>query len=283
MESNTAAIGFAALAQEARLHILRLLAGEGDAGLPAGEIALRLQLSPSSLSFHVASLERAGLVRSTRRGRHLIYAARLDGLRELMSFLAETCLGSLPEAWGQLRQLRAGEPAPDEPIRPAFNVLFLCTHNAARSIMAEAILAKLAGNRFRGYSAGPSPARAPLPEVIRQLRALGYDTAGLRSKSWDDFIGPDAPRMDFVIELCDMRPERRRPIIVERAITASWPLPDPSRFTGSRLEGSALLVELHGIIRRRLEAFINLPFNALDRRTLKARLDALGTGAQRNA
>ena len=85
----------------------------------------------------------------------------------------------------------------------AFNVLFLCTRNSARSIMAEAILSQVGGERFHAYSAGSDPAEAPMPEVIDKLRALGHDVSGLHSKSWNVFTGPDAPRMDFVITLCD--------------------------------------------------------------------------------
>lgn len=277
MEPTVAAHGLAALAHEARLKILELLALEnGD--VAAGELAVRLHLSPSSLSFHLAALERAGLVRSARHGRHLLYAGRPGSLCELMGFLAETCLGGRGDVRDRLVQCLAAQPAPGEPVRPAFNVLFLCTHNAARSIMAEAILAKLGAERFRGYSAGPAPTRAPLPEVIQQLQAIGYDTTHLRSKSWNEFVGPNAPRMDFVIELCDMAQRRRRPRIAETAVTAAWPLPDPTRFKGSRTEHSALIVGLHDIIRRRLEAFVNLPFSALDRIALKARLDDLGRG-----
>ena len=86
---------------------------------------------------------------------------------------------------------------------PAFNVLFLCTRNSARSIMAEAILRQLGGARFNVYSAGSDPADAPMPQVLEKLHALGHDISDLRSKSWNEFSGPDAPRMDFVIALCD--------------------------------------------------------------------------------
>ena len=86
---------------------------------------------------------------------------------------------------------------------PAFNVLFLCTQNSARSIIAEALLEKIGRGRFRAYSAGSAPAREPMPEVIERLAALGHDVSHLHSKSWDEFKGPHAPRMDFIIALCD--------------------------------------------------------------------------------
>ena len=121
---------------------------------------------------------------------------------------------------------------------PAFNVLFLCTRNSARSIMAEAILQKIGGSRFRAYSAGSDPIAEPNPEVIAKLRAFGHDTDGLRSKSWHEFTGPNAPRMDFVITLCDTLEGPVCPDFGDLAVTGAWPLPDPAKFTGSAVERS---------------------------------------------
>ena len=159
---------------------------------------------------------------------------------------------------------------------PPFNVLFLCTRNAARSIMAEAILSKLAPGRFATFSAGSDPApRGPFPDVLSQLKALGHDVSALRSKSWNEFTGPDAPHLDFVIALCDVTVGQVCPDFGDTTVTAAWPLPDPARFNGSRAERAALLNELYAGLRRRLEAFAALPLAALDRMALKARLDEL--------
>ena len=158
----------------------------------------------------------------------------------------------------------------------AFNVLFLCTRNAARSIMAEAILSKLAPRRFRAFSAGSEPApEGPLPEVLAQLKALGHDVAGLRSKSWTELAAPDAPRMDFVIALCDTLAGQTCPDFGATTLTGAWPLPDPAKFSGSTVERATLLNELHAGLWRRLEAFTSLPFASLDRLALKARIDDL--------
>ena len=161
------------------------------------------RLPASTTSFHLAALERAGLTQSTRQGRQIIHAARIAGLRQLLAFLTETCCSGRPELCGDIARLLPPIPDEDKGMTPAFNVLFLCTHNSARSIMAEAILNKIGAGRFRAYSAGSQPIAAPLPEVIDKLRAFGHDTEGLRSKSWDEFTGPSAPQMDFVITLCD--------------------------------------------------------------------------------
>ena len=157
-----------------------------------------------------------------------------------------------------------------------FNVLFLCTRNSARSIMAEAILNDIGQGRFRAFSAGSEPMRGgPLPEVLAQLKAMGHDVSGLRSKSWDAFTGPDAPRMDFVIALCDTLNLQACPDFEGTHVTAAWPLPDPAKFSGSGTERATLLNELYAALHRRLTIFASLPFATLDRMALKARLDEL--------
>ena len=280
METNDAAEGFGALAQAKRLDLMRLLASAGAPGMPAGELAAQLGSPSSSLSFHLSALERAGLIQSTRQGRHLIYAVRFAGLRDLFSFLTETCCGGRSELCGDLARLLPDEPHNEDVMSPAFNVLFLCTHNSARSIIAEAVLERIGKGRFKAYSAGNEPAPAPMPEVLDRLKVLGHDVSGLRSKSWNEFMGPDAPRMDFVITLCDMVDGQICPDFGDRPVTAAWPFPDPAKFHGSDAERATLLNELYGMIRRRLEAFSSLPFASLDRMALKARLDELGDSSK---
>lgn len=159
---------------------------------------------------------------------------------------------------------------------PSLNVLFLCTRNSARSIMAEAILNRIGAGRFRAYSAGDDPADEPDAAVMAKLRDLGHDTDGLRSKSWQVFTGPDAPAMDFVIALCDTTRGQRCAEFRDVEVSAAWPLPDPAKFAGSDVERGVLLNQLYSSITRRLEIFASLPFETLDRMALKARLDELG-------
>ena len=275
MESSEAAIAFAALSQETRLDLMRLLISVGATGLPAGDLGVRLSLPGSTLSFHLAALERAGLTHSTRHGRQIIHAVRLAGLRQLLAFLTETCCGGRPDLCGDLARLLPPFPDEDQGMTPAFNVLFLCTHNSARSIMAEAILRQIGGNRFQAYSAGSDPNDAPNPEVIDKLRAFGHDIGALHSKSWHQFTGSDAPRMDFVIALCDTLDGQTCPDFSEFAVTGAWPLPDPVKFTGNATERATLLNELYASLRRRLEIFTALPFASLDRMAIKARLDEI--------
>jgi arsenate reductase len=162
-----------------------------------------------------------------------------------------------------------------------FNVLFLCTHNSARSIMAEAILADMGAGRFHAFSAGSDPSpRGPLPEVLAHLKTLGHHVGGLRSKDWGAFSGAGAPKMDFVIALCDTLDGQVCPDFGQTSMTAAWPLPDPTKFAGNAAERATLLNELYAALRRRLGIFISLPFATLDRMALKARLDELANPMQ---
>jgi arsenate reductase len=275
METEDAALAFAALGQATRLDLLRRLLAAGPNGLAAGEIAARLGVPASTLSFHLRALEQAGLIRPTRRGRSVIYAAEIEALRRLLGFLTETCCGGNHALCGDLARL-ADLPGGSRMSDPTFSVLFLCTRNSARSIMAEAILNRIGGGRFRAFSAGSRPApEGPMPEVLAQLKALGHDVSGLRSKSWEEFLGPDAPRLDFVIALCDTLAGQACPDFGDTTITAAWPLPDPAKFTGSTAERATLLNELYAALRRRLELFISLPLASLDRLALKARIEEL--------
>ena len=278
MESSDAAPIFSALGQESRLEVLRLLISCGPNGLPAREISGRLAIPASTTSFHLAALERAGLIQATRQGRQIIYALRVIALRELLAFLTEACCGGRPELCGDLATLLPPLSSESEPMTPVFNVLFLCTRNSARSIMAEAILNRFAGDKFRAYSAGSHPADAPMPEVLEKLRSVGHDIAGLHSKSWSLFAGPDAPQLDFVIGLCDVVDQRTCPDFGDKAVTASWSMPDPAKFTGEGPERQAMLNELYGGLYRRVMIFSNLPFAKLDRMAVRKRLDEIGAG-----
>jgi ArsR family transcriptional regulator, arsenate/arsenite/antimonite-responsive transcriptional repressor / arsenate reductase (thioredoxin) len=268
--------GLSSLAQPTRLAAFRHLMAAHPESLPAGEIARRCEVPHNTMSTHLGILSRAGLIAAERQGRVMNYRADLGSFRGLVTSLARDCCNGRPELCQDLAWRPPPENIEETVMTPAFNVLFLCTHNSARSIMAEALLQKIGKGRFNAYSAGSDPAAEPVPEVVERLRMLGHDVTNLRCKSWDEFTGPNAPRMDFIIALCDTLDGQVCPDLGEKIVTAAWPLPDPAKFTGSPTERTTLLNELYAMIRRRLEIFTSLPFASLDRMAAKARLDEIG-------
>lgn len=278
MEANSreasAIEGFGSLAQPTRLAAVRHLLAVYPQSLSAGEIARLCEVPHNTMSTHLGILNRAGLISVEKDGRSMNYQADVGGFRGLLDFLSRDCCNGKPELCGDAFDLPS--EATGKPMMPAFNVLFLCTKNSARSIIAEALLEKIGRGRFRAYSAGSEPAAEPLPEVIDRLKALGHDVSHLHSKSWDEFRGPQAPRMDFIIALCDAPNNQFCPDFGNQFVTGAWPLPDPAQFSGSATERTTLLNELYAMIRRRIEIFTSLPFDSLDRMAIKARLDEIG-------
>ena len=158
-----------------------------------------------------------------------------------------------------------------------YNVLFLCTGNSARSIMAEAVLNRLGRGRFKAYSAGSRPAGEVSPYALELLKRYNYDTALLRSKSWEVFAGEDAPEMDFVFTVCDNAAAEVCPVWPGQPMSAHWGFRDPAAFVGSPAETAAVFAEVYGQIERRLDIFVNLPMASLDKLTLQKRLDEIGS------
>jgi arsenate reductase len=157
-----------------------------------------------------------------------------------------------------------------------YNVLFLCTGNSARSVMAESIINRLGAGRFRGYSGGSHPTGQINPHAKALLRHLNYPTDPLRSKDWSEFAKPDAPEMDFVITVCDNAAGEVCPIWPGQPMTAHWGFPDPAKFEGTEAEISAQFADVYRQIERRIDIFVNLPFRSLDRLALHQRLRDIG-------
>lgn len=266
---------FDALGQPTRLALLRLLVTAGPPGLPAGEMATRLRMPSSTTSFHLGALERSRLVHSVRHSRQMIYSARISAVHQMMQFLSDTCSGKPLQSSYDHPASASDADAETDRMTAAFNVLFLCTKNAARSVMAESILAKAGSGRFNAYSAGDDPADQPMGAVLLALSKLGHQVDGLRAKSWDHFLRPDAPRMDFVIGLCDTLAGDFRAAFGSRALVAQWPLPDPARFSGTDVQMAQFINQLYTGLRHRIDAFVDLPFATLGREALLARINAL--------
>ena len=156
-------------------------------------------------------------------------------------------------------------------LEKTINVLFLCTHNSARSILAEALLNHLSKGRFKAWSAGSSPRdnQQPNPLALEALQGAGISTQGLRSKNWDEFAEPDAPQMDLVITVCDNAAGEVCPIWPGHPATAHWSYADPSEAPGSEAQKREAFRQTLLAIHRRLELFINLPTAALERLALQ--------------
>ncbi len=157
-----------------------------------------------------------------------------------------------------------------------YNVLFLCTGNSARSIMAECILNRLGGGRFRAHSAGSHPKGHIHPETLRLLTTLNYDTAGLRSKSWDEFAQKGAPVMDFVFTVCDQAAGEMCPAWPGQPMTAHWGVPDPAAIEAHGAERGLELADIYRMLANRIGIFTNLRIEALDKLSLQKNLDAIG-------
>lgn len=158
----------------------------------------------------------------------------------------------------------------------AFNVLFLCTGNSARSIIAEAILNKVGQGTFRAYSAGSQPKGEVNPNTIALLRELDYDTSGFRSKSWSEFAAPGAPSLDFVFTVCDNAAGEACPFWPGQPMTAHWGIPDPAEARGSAAEIALAFKDAYRMLERRIAIFTALPIRSLDRLSLQAKLKDIG-------
>lgn len=157
-----------------------------------------------------------------------------------------------------------------------FNVLFLCTGNSARSIMAEAILDRLGAGRFKAWSAGSHPKGQVHPFAIQLLKSLNYDTSFARSKPWDEFAGPHAPKMDFVFTVCDDAANEVCPVWPGQPMTAHWGVPDPAAADGADTERHVAFAEAFRMLNNRISVFVALPMRSLDRLALQRRLDEIG-------
>jgi arsenate reductase len=165
----------------------------------------------------------------------------------------------------------------------AYNVLFLCTGNSARSILGEAILNKIAYGKFVAFSAGSQPKGAVHPQALALLKRLNFRTEHLRSKSWDEFAQPGAPALDFVFTVCDNAANEVCPIWPGQPMTAHWGIQDPAAVAGTDAEIAAAFRDAFLMLQRRIELFANLPVKSLDRLSLQKRLDEIGRTANNTA
>ena len=157
-----------------------------------------------------------------------------------------------------------------------YHVLFLCTHNSARSIIAEVVMNKLGGGNFKAFSAGSQPRGQVHPFALDLLRNVGHDVSGLRSKSWAEFSGPGATPLDFVFTVCDNAANEVCPVWPGQPVTAHWGVPDPSLVEGSETERRLAFADTMRMLSQRISIFMSLPFRSLDKLSLQDRLRDIG-------
>ena len=270
MENLNIVAALAALAQESRLAIFKLLVQVGSDGLAAGRISEITGIAPSSLSFHLKEMTHARMLKARQEGRFMIYSANYDSMNSLLAYLTENCCAGVPcnAVTGCIPNKGVG-PMENDMSNKVFNVLILCTGNAARSIMAEAIFNSLPSKRFKAYSAGSNPIGHIHPEALRIVQTIGYPTESLRSKSWDEFAGPDAPHMDFIFTVCDDAAGQVCPLWPGQPITAHWSFEDPASYAGDAHEVHQHFLRVFHQIRHHIQLFDALPFATLDRTALQ--------------
>lgn len=275
MEQHRAVTAFATLGHTGRLAVFRLLMRFAPQGVRPTEMAEALDLKPNTLSHHLNDLTTAGLVQVQRQGRSLFYSVDLDATEALVGYLALDVARARPD----LLPPQTVHPQEVPMADAGFNVLFICSGNSARSIFAEALLRDLGRGRFAAFSAGTRPGSQLNAFALEVLARNEHDTSAMRSKHIDEFQQPGAPVMDFVFTVCDTAAAEECPPWPGQPITGHWGLPDPVKAQGTDAEKALAFARTYAALRRRIEAFVELPFATLSRRSLQARVDDIGGDA----
>lgn len=267
-----------------RLAVFRLLMRRYPDRVPAGELAEALDLKASTLSAYLSALGRAGLVVQERAGTSLRYQIAMTEVRRTLDYLLHDCCRGRPELCSPvpLSRTTGNPPMSDH----KFRVLFICTGNSARSIFAESILRKEAGDRFEAYSAGTRPRSELNPFALDVLRQKGHDISVLRARNIAEFQGKGAPKFDFVFTVCDRAANEACPAWEGQPVSAHWGMPDPVKAEGTDAQKSLAFHQAYGILRNRIAIFAALPIAALDRLSLQKAVDDIGqvaTGAEAGA
>ena len=282
MDATQTVKALGSLAHEVRLAVFRMLVQAGPNGLKPSFIANELGLAAPPLSFHLKDLTNSGLIVARPDGRNIHYSANFDAMNELVGYLTENCCDGQTCGVGGVGPNRIGFSVQSITQRKTlmtekiFNVLFLCTGNSARSILAEVQLNTLGKGKFKAYSAGSHPNGTVNPFAIEFLSNNGFPTEGLRSKSWDEFAQADAVVMDYVITVCDQAAGEQCPFWPGQPMSAHWGVFDPAAVEGTDDQKRRAFRDTAAIMRRRIELFVALPAASLDRMSLKTKLDEIG-------
>ncbi|NBZ89417.1 metalloregulator ArsR/SmtB family transcription factor [Stagnihabitans tardus] len=271
MDIQTASHAFATLGHPGRLAVYRLLMRFAPRGVRPTEIAEALGLKQNTLSHHLSDLASSGLVQVTREGRSLFYAVDLSQAEALLGYLALDVGRGRPELLSSLVSAVPEDVMQDT----GFNVLFICSGNSARSIFAEALLRDLGKGRFKAFSAGTRPGSSLNAFALQVLERNGHATSDMRSKHISEFQQPQSAVMDFVFTVCDTAAAEECPPWPGQPITGHWGLPDPVKAHGTDAEKGLVFAQTYAALRRRIAAFVELPFAELNRISLQSRVDAI--------
>ena len=283
METNNAIRAFSALGHDGRLAVFRLLMRHAPHGVRAGEIATALDMRPNTLSTNLGLLQDAGLIRSCRDGRAILYCVNLPAAGALASYFVHNVGRGRPDLLSHISAFSMPDckkdPAMPNSNDTDFAVLFICSGNSARSIFAEALLRDLGKGKFQAFSAGTRPNTQLNPFALDVLKRNGHDVSGMRSKHISEFEAPGMPVMDFVFTVCDTAANEECPPWPGQPITGHWGLPDPVKAGGTDAEKGLAFAQAYADLRRRITAFAALPFETLSRVALQTQVDNLGDKA----
>jgi len=263
-----------ALGHPQRLAVFRLLMRRYPDKVSAGELAEALGLKASTLSSYLSALMQCGLVSQERVGTSLRYSIAMTETQHTFDYLLLDCCRGRPEVcWPASLPSTTGTTAMSQ---PKYNVLFICTGNSARSIFAESILRREAGDRFEAHSAGTKPNSQLNPFALEVLEQKGYDVSVLRSKNVSEFQAADAPKFDFVFTVCNQAANEDCPAWSGQPVSAHWGMPDPVKVEGTDAEKSLAFQHAYGALLNRIKAFTALPIASLDRISLQKAVDDIG-------
>lgn len=260
----------ATLGHPQRLAVFRLLMRRYPDHVPAGELATALEVKASTMSTYLAALQRAGLVDQERVGTSILYAIHIANVQQMFGYLHADCCRGRPEICLPLSS--GSTPMTDR----KFNVLFICVGNSARSIFAESILRKTAGDRFNAFSAGIRPRSELNPFALQVLKDKGHDISVLRSKNVSEFSGPGAPELDFVFTVCNPSANEDCPAWEGQPVSGHWGMPDPVKVEGTHAQKALAFQQAYGALKHRIEAFTALPVGSLDRIAIQSAVDDIG-------
>lgn len=276
---------FHALSDLTRLRCLALLHAKGE--LCVCDLTRALHESQPKVSRHLALLREVGVVQARREGVWMHYRVNpeLPAWAKGVLDVALPAFSATPQ--GQADQVAwADEPercfqekriTESSSMEKVYNVLFLCTSNSARSIMAEVLLNHWGKGRFKAYSAGSHPQGEVHPLALELLQRLDFPVDGLRSKSWDEFAQPGAPVMDFVFTVCDQTRNETCPVWPGQPLTAHWGVPDPAAVEGHEVERMLAFREAFRVLENRIKLFVSLPLEQLDRLHIQHEVEKIGT------